>query len=237
MPHIPLATSAKFVGQSAAGVYGDVIEELDWSVGRILESLRKAGLDKRTLVVFTSDNGPWLPFKTHGGSAGPFKEGKGTTWEGGMRVPAIFWWPGTIRPGAVIGIGSNMDLFVTAIKLAGGEPPAGRPIDAVDLRGPLMGMSASPRRLLFYYWDDELRAIRKDNFKAHFITSGAYGLGAARTEHNPPLLFNLAEDPGERYNIADLHPEIVADILKEAETHRRTAIPAKPLFDELPPTR
>jgi arylsulfatase A-like enzyme len=237
MPHIPLATSAKFAGQSAAGLYGDVIEELDWSVGRILESLRKAGLDKRTLVVFTSDNGPWLPFKTHGGSAGPFKEGKGTTWEGGMRVPAIFWWPGTIRPGAVKGIGSNMDLFVTAIRLAGGEPPADRPIDAVDLRGPLMGMAGSPRRLLFYYWDDELRAIRKDNFKAHFITGGAYGLGAARIEHNPPLLFNLAEDPGERYNIADLHPEIVADILKEAESHRRTVIPAKPLFDELPSTR
>ena len=237
MPHIPLATSPEFVGHSAAGVYGDVIEELDWSVGQILEALQKLRLDKRTLVVFTSDNGPWLPFRTHGGSAGPLREGKGTTWEGGMRVPTIFWWPGLIRPGEVLGIGSNMDLFVTAIKLAGGEPPTDRIIDGVDLRGPLMGTTESPRHVLFYYWNNELRAIRKDAFKMHFITSGAYGLGSPRTEHTPPLLFNLAEDPGERYDITDKYPKIVADILKEAEAHRRTVSPTKPLFDELLPAR
>jgi arylsulfatase A len=237
MPHVPLARSESFVAHSVAGIYGDVIEELDWSVGRILEMLRKEGLDRRTLVVFTSDNGPWLPFKTHGGSAGPLQEGKGTTWEGGMRVPAIFWRPGTVRPGTVTDIGSNMDLFVTAVKLAGGELTPDRVIDGVDLRGPLTGRSASPRQLMFYYWDNELRAIRKGAFKAHFVTSGAYGLGSPRTVHSPPLLFNLVEDPGERYNIAEAHPDIVADILKEAEAHRRSLTPAKPLFDELLPTQ
>lgn len=237
MPHVPLARSESFVGHSDAGVYGDVIEELDWSVGRILDMLRKEGLDRRTLVVFTSDNGPWLPFKTHGGSAGPLKEGKGTTWEGGMRVPAIFWWSGTVRPGTVTGMGSNLDLFVTAVKLAGAELTPDRVIDGVDLRGPLTGKSASPRQLMFYYWDNELRAIRKGAFKAHFVTSGAYGLGSPRTEHSPPLLFNLVEDPGEHYNIAEAHPDIIADILKEAAAHRRSLTPAKPLFDELLPVQ
>ena len=109
-----LPARPSFVGHSAGGIYGDVIEEIDWSTGRILDALRAAGLDRRTLVVFTSDNGPWLPFKTHGGSAGPLREGKGTTWEGGVRTPAIFWWPGTVRPAVVTDIGSAMDLFVTA---------------------------------------------------------------------------------------------------------------------------
>ena len=235
LPHIPLARSADYVGHSSGGMYGDVVEELDWSVGRILDALRTAGVDRRTLVVFTSDNGPWLRFKTHGGSAGPLKEGKGTTWEGGVRVPAIFWWPGTVRPSVVTDLGSAMDLFVTAAKLAGAEPPTDRLIDGVDLRAPLTGSGPSPRHVLFYYWDSELRAIRKGVYKAHFVTSGVYGEGEPRTEHNPPLLFNLAEDPGERYDIAALHPDIVADLVREADAHRRTIVPTKPLFDELLP--
>ena len=145
LPHIPLARSADFVGHSAGGIYGDVVEEIDWSTGRVLDALRAAGIDRRTLVVFTSDNGPWLPFKTHGGSAGPLREGKGTTWEGGVRTPAIFWWPGTVRPSVVTDIGSAMDLFVTAARLAGAAPPADRTIDGVDLRAPLTGTGPSPR--------------------------------------------------------------------------------------------
>ena len=125
LPHIPLARSAEFVGHSAGGIYGDVIEEIDGSTGRILDALRTAGLDRRTLVVFTSDNGPWLPFKTHGGSAGPLAQGKGTTWEGGVRTPAIFWWPGTVKPGVVTDIGSAMDLFATAARLAGATRAGG----------------------------------------------------------------------------------------------------------------
>jgi len=235
LPHIPLARSADYVGHSAAGIYGDTVEEIDWSTGRILDTLRAAGIDQRTLVVFTSDNGPWLPYKTHGGSAGPLKEGKGTTWEGGVRTPAIFWWPGTVKPAVVTDMASAMDLFVTAATLAGAAPPADRPIDGVDLSAPLRGAGPSPRRLLFYYWDSELRAVRKGDYKAHFVTSGAYGEGEARTEHDPPLLFNLAEDPGERYDIAAQHPDVVADLVKEADAHRKTVAATKPLFDDLLP--
>ena len=233
LPHIPLARSAEFAGHSGAGIYGDTIEEIDWSTGRVLDALRTAGIDQRTLVVFTSDNGPWLPFKTHGGSAGPLKNGKGTTWEGGVRTPAIFWWPGTVRPAVVTEMASAMDLFVTAARLAGAVPPADRPIDGVDLGAALRGTGPSPRRMLFYYWDSELRAVRKANYKAHFITSGAYGEGEARTEHNPPLLFNLAEDPGERFNIAADHMDVVADLVKEAEAHRKTVAATRPLFDDV----
>jgi arylsulfatase A len=233
MPHIPLARSADYVGRSAAGIYGDVVEEIDGSVGRILDALRTAGIDSRTLVVFTSDNGPWLPFKTHGGSAGPLSHGKGTTWEGGVRTPAIFWWPGTVRPATVTDIGSAMDLFTTAARLAGAEVPADRVIDGVDLRARLTGSAPSPRELLFIYSDNELRAVRKGAYKAHFITSGSYNDGEKRADHDPPLLFNLADDPGEHYDIAAKHPDIVADLVKAVEAHRKTIKPTKPLFDEL----
>ena len=236
LPHIPLARSADFAGRSSAGIYGDVVEEIDSSTGRVLDALKAAGLDRRTLVVFTSDNGPWLPFGAHGGSAGPLREGKGTTWEGGVRTPAIFWWPGTVRPSVVTDIGSAMDLFVTAAGLAGAEVPADRAIDGVDLRAPLTGAGSSPRRILFYYWDNELRAIRKGPYKAHFITSGAYGEGEPRKEQNPPLLFNLAEDPGERHDVAAKHPDVVADLIREADAHRRSMVPGRPLFDELLPS-
>ena len=235
LPHIPLARSKEFEGHSAAGIYGDVIEELDASTGKILDALKAAGVDQRTLVVFTSDNGPWLPFGAHGGSAGPLRQGKGTTWEGGVRTPAIFWWPGTVRPAVVTDIGSAMDLFVTAARLAGAQPPSDRPVDGVDLTARLQGTGASPRTMNFFYWDNELRAIRKGDYKAHFITSGSYGDGEARTEHNPPLLFNLADDPGERRNIAATRPDIVADLVAAAEAHRRTVVAGRPLFDDVLP--
>ncbi len=235
LPHIPLARSDAFVGHSAGGIYGDTVEEIDWSTGQIIDALRKAGIDRRTLVIFTSDNGPWLPFRAHGGSSGPLKEGKGTTWEGGVRTPAIFWWPGTVRPGVVTDMGSGLDLIVTAAALAGATLPRDRVLDGVDLSAVLRGSGPSPRDKLFYYWDSELRAIRKGNYKAHFITSGAYGEGEPRTAHTPPLLFDLAHDPGERYDVAAAHPDIVADLIKEAEAHRRTVVPTEPLFDRLMP--
>ncbi|HJZ77505.1 MAG TPA: sulfatase [Vicinamibacterales bacterium] len=233
LPHIPLARSPEFEGHSSAGIYGDVVEEIDASTGRILDALKTAGLDRNTLVVFTSDNGPWLPFGAHGGSAGPLREGKGTTWEGGVRTPAIFWWPGTIGPSVVTGIGSAMDLFTTSAKLAGADAPADRVVDGMDLRAALTSGAASPRHLLFYYWDNELRAVRKDNYKAHFITSGAYGEGEPRREHNPPQLFNLADDPGERHDVAAAHPDIIADLVREADAHRLAMKPGPPRFDRL----
>ena len=232
MPHIPLARSDEFVGHSAGGMYGDVVEELDWSVGQVLDAVRSAGIERNTLVLFTSDNGPWLPFRDHGGSAGPLRQGKGTTWEGGVRTPAIFWWPGTVRPGVITGIGSGLDLLATAASLSGAALPSDRAIDSVDLTPALKG-GASPREDLFYYWDSELRAVRKGRFKAHFITSGAYDDPEPRVVHDPPLLFDLSVDPAERYNIAADRPDVLADLVGAANTHRKSAEPAKPLFDEL----
>jgi uncharacterized sulfatase len=240
MPHIPLARSAAFAGQSAGGMYGDVIEELDWSVGQVLDAVRAAGIERRTLVLFTSDNGPWLPFGDHGGSAGPLREGKGTTWEGGVRTPAIFWWPGTIAPGVITEMGSGLDLLPTAASLAGAQLQSDRTLDGVDLSPVLRGAGPNPRQLLYYYWDSELRAIRDGRYKAHFITSGAYGAGEPRTEHPTPLLFDLAADPGERRNIASSHADVLAGLVAAAERHRRSVTPARPLFDELlpnPPAR
>jgi len=235
MPHVPLARSEDFVDHSAGGIYGDVIEEIDWSVGRVLDALREAGVDRNTLVLFTSDNGPWLPFRQHSGSAGPLREGKGTTWEGGVRTPAIFWWPGTVRPGLVTDMASGLDVMATAAALAGAAPPTDRTMDGFDLSPALKGTGPSPRNEVFYYWDSELRAIRKGRYKAHFITSGAYGEGEPRTPQTSPLLFDLATDPGEHFNIASAHPEVVADLMKAADAHRRMVVPTKALFDEVLP--
>ena len=235
LPHIPLARSDEFVGHSAGGLYGDVVEEIDWSVGKVLDALRVAGIERNTLVLFTSDNGPWLPFRDHGGSAGQLKQGKGTTWEGGVRTPAIFWWPGTVRPGVVTGMGSGLDLLATAASLAGARVPADRVIDSIDLTAALRGAGPSPRNELLYYWDSELRAVRKGQYKAHFITSGAYDDPEPRTVHDPPLLFDLSVDPAERFNIAPEHPDVVADLIKVANAHRDTVAVTKPLFDQLLP--
>jgi uncharacterized sulfatase len=235
LPHIPLARSDEFVGHSAGGMYGDVIEEIDWSVGAILDALQDAGVARRTLVLFTSDNGPWLPFNAHSGSAGPLREGKGTTWEGGVRTPAIFYWPGTVSPGVVTGIGSALDLLATAGALVGAALPTDRVLDSVDLTPTLREARPSPRGELFYYWDSELRAVRRGRYKAHFITSGAYGEGGPRMEHTPALLFDLATDPAERHDVAAAHPDIVAELTALAERQRRTVEPRAPLFDALLP--
>src|SRR5207302_7124543 len=144
MPHVPLFASEAFAGKSPRGLYGDVVEEMDWSTGEVLKAIKAAGIERRTWVVFTSDNGPWqLVFQTHGGSPGPLREGKGSTWEGGVRTPAIFWWPGTVRQGTVTGIGSGLDLLPTAAALAGTRPPADRVIDGVDLSAALRGSGPS----------------------------------------------------------------------------------------------
>jgi uncharacterized sulfatase len=235
LPHIPLARSDEFAGRSAGGMYGDVIEEIDWSVGKVIDALKAAGVERNTLVLFTSDNGPWLPFRDHGGSAGPLKQGKGSTWEGGVRTPAIFWWPGTVRPGVVTDIGSGLDLLATAASLAGVRVPADRPIDSIDLAAALKGTGPSGRHELFYYWDSELRAVRRGKYKAHFITSGAYDDPEPRTVHDPPLLFDLSADPGERFNIAAQHPDVVAELVGAAAAHRKTVVAIKPLFDALLP--
>ena len=146
MIHVPLFASQDFLGESRRGLYGDVMEEIDWSVGQILQTLREEGLDKNTVVVFTSDNGPWLSYKDHGGSAGLLKNGKGTTWDGGMRVPGIFWGPGRIKPGIVEDMGSTLDLLPTFAALSGAALPTDRVLDGFDLTPALTGTGAqSPR--------------------------------------------------------------------------------------------
>ena len=224
LPHIPLFTSQAFQDTSLRGLYGDVIEEIDWSVGQVLESLRTEGLEENTMVVFTSDNGPWLVFDQHGGSAGLLRDGKGTTWEGGMREPTIFWWPGRIQPGVIADMGSTMDLFPTACNLAGAEFPTDRIMDGVDLSRTLFDEEVSPRQTMFYYRRAELYAVRLGMYKAHFITETAYTGDNNLVHHDPPMLFHLGEDPSEKYNIAEDHPDVIANIMREVERHQAELI-------------
>jgi len=236
MPHMPLFRSKAFENKSAAGVYGDVIEELDWSVGEILEELRKSKLDRRTIVVFTSDNGPWTLYDQHGGSAGPLRDGKGTTWEGGVRVPGIFWSPGRVKPGTVLDIGATLDLMPTIAALTGTRLADNRERDGVDLSPTLLRGEPSARETLAFWRDQELYAIRKGPWKAHFITRGAYNRGPARVVHDVPELYHLGNDPGERWNVATNNPDVLSELRALAEAHRKSVRPGEPLIERRLPT-
>ncbi len=226
-PHVPLFASKQFRNASARGLFGDVVEELDWSVGQVLNALRKHGLDKNTLVFFTSDNGPWLVKDLAGGSAGPLRDGKGSTWEGGMREPGIAWWPGKIKAGVVNSeIACSMDLFCTCLTLAKVPIPSDRIIDGVDMTPMLLGKGPSQRDLMIYYNGDELYAIRKGPYKAHFITFTGYSKEEPQ-KHEPPLLFHLPSDPGERFNVAAAHPDVIAEIQQELAKFRTNLVPGK----------
>ena len=224
LPHIPLFVSEEFRGHSDAGLYGDVIEEIDHGVGQIRRKLEELEIADQTLVVFTSDNGPWLVFRTHGGSAGMLRAGKGMTWEGGMRVPAIFWWPGTIEPKIVTDIGSSLDIFPTVSFLAGVDVQDDRVVDGVNLTPVLLGEGESSRKEMLFYRGATLYAARKGDFKAHFIIEGAYGQFEEKQVLETPLLFDLREDPGEKYNVAHEHPEILREIEKMVEEHKETLV-------------
>ncbi len=231
MPHVPLFRSADFEGQSLAGLYGDVIEELDANVGRIAQALRQGGLAENTLVVFTSDNGPWRTLNQHGGSAGLLRGGKGETFEGGMRVPAIFWWPGVIAPGVSSVPRSTLDIFPTALALAGVPAPEEISLDGTDLMPLLRDREPASDEGIAYYRSGELRAWRQGRFKLHFVTEGAYGAPPARAEHDPPLLYDLHRDPEERFDVAAEHPEVVAAIESTVAHHRASFERAPPEFD------
>lgn len=219
LPHIPLFRSAEFSGKSAAGIYGDVIEEIDWSVGQVLDTLRELDLSDSTLVVFTSDNGPWLKFETHGGSAGLLRDGKGSTWEGGMREPTIFWMGERLHQGVVQDMGSTLDLFPTFVSLARGAIPQDRVYDGFDLSPVLFEGKESPRQDMFYYHGEQLYAVRHGQYKAHFKTKTSY-VGQNKAEvHDPPLLYHLGHDPSERFDVHKQHPEVVAELIKIAEEH------------------
>lgn len=220
LPHIPLFTSDEFKGTSERGLFGDVIEEIDHGVGQIIATLKEEGLAENTIVVFTSDNGPWLPFKTHGGSAGLLRAGKGTTWEGGMREPCIFWSPGKIKPAVVTGLGTTMDLFPTFSAMAGVPMPDDRIMDGVDLSGTLLNNEPSPREGVLYYRGTSLYAARLGDYKAHYITQGEYGMFGGKEEHETPVLYNLSQDPSEQYDIAEDHPEIIEKINAFVKEHQ-----------------
>lgn len=240
LPHIPLFRSEEFKNTSLAGIYGDVIEEIDWSVSRIVNALEEEGVAENTLVVFTSDNGPWHVFKTHGGSSGLLRGAKGGTFEGGMREPTVFWWPGKLKSGVVMEMGTTMDLLPTFCALSGTELPDDRIYDGYDISPVLTGTGHGERELVFYYRGEKVYAVRKGDYKAHFIIQNEYRSQTAHPITNPmieitnsptvledPLLYNLSLDPGEKYNIAEEHPEIISDIKQELEKHLATLEPVE----------
>ena len=231
MPHVPLGVSPKHAGKSGAGVYGDVLMEIDWSVGEIQAALKLNGLEDNTLVMFTSDNGPWLTYGNHGGTAGPLREGKGTEFEGGVREPCIMRWPGKIPAGRVLDTPAmTIDLFPTFAKLIGAEPPK-HPIDGKDI-GPLVfGESGaiSPQEAYYFFWSRELHAVRSGKWKLHFPhdyrhvgeNRGADGKAAGQSNAKIGLsLYDLEADVGETTNVADKHPEVVARLQALGEKAR-----------------
>lgn len=227
-PHVPLFASEEFHGQSPRGRYGDTVEEIDWSTGRVLEALRRENLEGDTLVIFTSDNGPWLVRDLAGGSAGLLRDGKGSTYEGGVRVPAIAWWPGKVEAGIVSREHTNaMDLFPTFLKLAGVEAPSDREIDGVDMSPVLFENGASRRDLEFYYRSDELYAVRKGAFKAHYTTWTGYSSEDAES-HDPPLLFHLGHDPSEEFDVAEDHPAVLEEIEAARKAHLKELVRGEP---------
>lgn len=229
MPHTPLFRSNEFTGRSLGGRYGDVVEEIDWSVGEIRRSLEDLGLADNTLIVFTSDNGPWLTMKKEGGRSGLLRMGKGSTFEGGMRVPTVFYWPGKILPGIVSEIGSTLDLFATVMDLAQIENTTG--VDGFDLSPVLFEGEASPRNEIPYYRAGELYAYRVGPWKLHFILEGAYGQPPVKTVLAKPELYNLLIDPSERFDVADENAQVIEQILSAVQIHQDGLDQQPPLFD------
>jgi len=230
MPHVPLHVSGKFAGKTRRGLFGDVIEEIDWSVGEVLKALRKHGLEKNTLVLFTSDNGPWLQYGDHAGSAGRFRVGKGTTFEGGVRVPFIARWPGRIPKGAVCREPAmTIDLLPTLAGLTGGALPP-HPIDGLNIWPLLAGErgAKSPHDVLCFYWGEHLQAVRSGHWKLVFpheynrvMEPGANGKPGKDVKEKIVLtLFNLEADAGETTDVSGQNPEVLARLNSLADKAR-----------------
>ena len=233
MVHVPLGVSAKFKGKSKQGKFGDVMMEVDWSIGEVMKALKNNGLDKNTLVVFTSDNGPWLNFGNHAGSAGGLREGKATSWEGGQRVPCIMKWPGKIPEGKICNkLASTIDILPTLANITGASLPENK-IDGVNILPLLLGNTdVSPRRYLYYYFNrNSLEAVQKDYWKLvlpHKYRSylgvlpgkdgwpGKYTIDSVKNVE----LYDIRRDPGERYDVISSYPEIVEELQKIVEEAR-----------------
>ncbi|HTL29610.1 MAG TPA: sulfatase [Tepidisphaeraceae bacterium] len=226
-PHTPLHISKKFQGKSERGLYGDVVQAIDWSVGQVLDTLAELKLDENTLVIFTSDNGPWYIRGEDGGMATPLRSGKGTTYDGGMRVPCIMRWPGHIPPGSVCrDVACNIDFAPTVAAIAGATMPSDRIIDGKDIR-PLMESQANaktPHDPFLYYADGRLMAVRSGKWKLRFPSVLQDELHYGKLEQPdaplPQALYNLSNDPGEQKNVAADHADIVARLTKLADAAR-----------------
>ncbi len=213
--HTPIHPGKDFQGKSENGRFGDWVQQVDWSVGRVLDTLRELKLDQNTLVVFTSDNGPWLIKGADGGSALPLRGGKGSTWEGGMREPTLAWWPGKIAPGSVCdAVAGTIDMLPTCVTLAGGKVPAEPVIDGRDISPLLFGQTKESQREAHYYFASyNLQAVRQGPWKLAIATQKeSMGKDSEHDASVNPRLYNLDEEIGERTNLADKHPEIVAKL-------------------------
>lgn len=234
MPHVPLAVSDKFRGKSKQGLYGDVMMELDWSIGQIRESLKKLKLEENTLLIVTSDNGPWLNYGNHAGSAGGLREGKGTSFDGGQRVPCMMAWKGKIPAGLVANnLSAALDILPTIVEAAGAKMPKRR-IDGVSVLDVLKGNTgANPRTsFLYYYRKNNLEAVRDENWKLVFAHPGRTYEGFSAGKDGMPGganenfafeggLYDLRRDPGERYNVMNDHPDVVQRLMQIADEARQ----------------
>ena len=253
MPHTIIAASKKFRGTSERGLYGDVIEEIDWNVGRILDTVAELGLDESTYVIYTSDNGPWFKKGDHGGSPGPLRGAKTSTWEGGLRVPCVMRAPGRIAAGKVCDeIASTMDLHPTLAKLAGTNAPTDRIIDGHDIAGLIHGKpgAKSPTQAYYFYKHTQIQAVRAGKWKLHVARTGEEGNGHQWDSHiakedviefKAPRLYDLESDIAESNDVAAKHPEVVDRLLALVEEarddigdHNRVGKGAR-FFDEGPP--
>ncbi|MCB0600991.1 MAG: sulfatase [Saprospiraceae bacterium] len=240
MPHVPLAVSDKFKGKSEQGMYGDVIMELDWSIGQIRKTLDEMGLAKNTLMIVTSDNGPWINYGNHAGSTGGLREGKGTSFEGGQREPCLVVWPDHVPAGVISNrLSSAIDVLPTIAEVTGAELPA-QHIDGVSIWDVLKGdPDANPRTTFYYYYRrNNLEAIRHGNWKLVFphpgrtyegFTPGKDGMPGPNNENFnfEGGLYDLRRDPGERYDVKFANPDIVKELERLADEAR------KDLGDEL----
>ncbi|TKG95010.1 arylsulfatase [Puteibacter caeruleilacunae] len=227
MPHVPLGVSKKFKGKSKQGLYGDVIMEIDWSVGEIMKALKETGNDKNTLVIYTSDNGPWMNYGNHAGTTGGLREAKGAMWEGGHREPCVMRWPGKVPAGITVDkLASSIDLLPTIAHYTGAKLPTNK-IDGVNISGLLEGKDVNPREVFWSYYSGELRGIRKGDWKLYFphkyrsyrdVEPGKDGFPGKYDYKQCGLeLYNLKDDLFETIDVAAKHPDIVKELSKLAE--------------------
>ena len=233
MPHVPLAVSDKFKGKSEQGLFGDVMMEIDWSIGEVWKTVQELGIEENTLIVITSDNGPWTNYGNHAGSAAGLREAKATTFDGGNRVPCIVYWKGHTQAGSICNkLASNIDLFPTFAEISGAPLPQ-RKIDGVSILSLIEGKTdANPRTSFVYYYNkNDLEAVTDGEFKLVFphkyVTYGAYAPGndgkpgkLATVELRASELYDLRRDPGERYNVLHQYPERAAKLMKIADEMR-----------------